>query len=65
MFIYSIVHLLLSRINDIKDQTMFVLVEMKDTVRIPPWLFNVKFNDAIVEALNKKFANKVSTVKFV
>lgn len=38
---------------------MFVLVEMKDTVRIPPWLFNVKFNDAIVEALNKKFANKV------
>lgn len=38
---------------------MFVLVEMKDTVRIPPWLFNVKFNDAVVEALNKKFANKV------
>ncbi|CAG2220691.1 POLR3H [Mytilus edulis] len=27
---------------------MFVLVEMKDTVRIPPWLFNIKFNDAVV-----------------
>ncbi|XP_076072587.1 DNA-directed RNA polymerase III subunit RPC8-like [Mytilus galloprovincialis] len=38
---------------------MFVLVEMKDTVRIPPWLFNIKFNDAVNEALNKKFANKV------
>ncbi|VDI63051.1 DNA-directed RNA polymerase III subunit RPC8 [Mytilus galloprovincialis] len=32
---------------------------MKDTVRIPPWLFNIKFNDAVNEALNKKFANKV------
>jgi DNA-directed RNA polymerase subunit E'/Rpb7 len=30
---------------------MFVLVEIKDTVRIPPWLFNVRFNDAVVEAL--------------
>jgi DNA-directed RNA polymerase subunit E'/Rpb7 len=29
---------------------MFVLVEIKDTVRIPPWLFNVRFNDAVVEA---------------
>ncbi|XP_060063441.1 DNA-directed RNA polymerase III subunit RPC8-like [Ylistrum balloti] len=38
---------------------MFVLVEMKDTVRIPPWLFHINFNDAVVETLNKKFANKV------
>ena len=43
---------------------MFVLVEIKDTVRIPPWLFNVRFNDAVVEALNKKFANKVIFVTF-
>jgi DNA-directed RNA polymerase III subunit RPC8 len=42
---------------------MFVLVEIKDTVRIPPWLFNVRFNDAVVEALNKKFANKVIFVR--
>lgn len=38
---------------------MFVLAEMTDTVRIEPWLFNVKLNDAITEELNKKFANKV------
>uniref|UniRef100_A0A8W8I3Z3 DNA-directed RNA polymerase III subunit RPC8 n=1 Tax=Magallana gigas TaxID=29159 RepID=A0A8W8I3Z3_MAGGI len=38
---------------------MFVLAEMKDTVRIPPWLFHIKFNDAVIEALNKKLANKV------
>ena len=38
---------------------MFVLTEMKDTIKIPPWLFHAKLNDAIVETLNKKFANKV------
>ncbi|KAK3091391.1 hypothetical protein FSP39_019529 [Pinctada imbricata] len=38
---------------------MFVLAEMKDTVRIPPWLFHIEFKDAIIEALNKKLANKV------
>lgn len=38
---------------------MFVLTEMKDTVRVPPWLFHIKLNDAIVESLNKKLANKV------
>ncbi|CAG5122308.1 unnamed protein product [Candidula unifasciata] len=38
---------------------MFVLVQMKDTVRIPPRLFNLDTMDAIREALNKKFANKV------
>ena len=38
---------------------MFVLVEMVDTVRIPPWNFQKKLNDAITEELNKKLANKV------
>uniref|UniRef100_H3AUK5 DNA-directed RNA polymerase subunit n=1 Tax=Latimeria chalumnae TaxID=7897 RepID=H3AUK5_LATCH len=37
---------------------MFVLVEMVDTVRIPPWQFERKLNDAIAEELNKKLANK-------
>ena len=39
---------------------MFVLVEMKDTVRIPPWLFDRKLEDATTELLNKKLANKVN-----
>uniref|UniRef100_A0A673JDF2 DNA-directed RNA polymerase subunit n=1 Tax=Sinocyclocheilus rhinocerous TaxID=307959 RepID=A0A673JDF2_9TELE len=38
---------------------MFVLVEMVDTVRIPPWSFHRQLNDAIAEELNKKLANKV------
>ncbi|KAF5905990.1 DNA-directed RNA polymerase III subunit RPC8 [Clarias magur] len=38
---------------------MFVLVEMIDTVRIPPWNFHRQLNDAISEELNKKLANKV------
>ncbi|XP_041473566.1 LOW QUALITY PROTEIN: DNA-directed RNA polymerase III subunit RPC8-like [Lytechinus variegatus] len=38
---------------------MFALAEMVDTVRIEPWLFNVKPIDAITEELNKKLANKV------
>uniref|UniRef100_A0A7M4FQ97 DNA-directed RNA polymerase subunit n=1 Tax=Crocodylus porosus TaxID=8502 RepID=A0A7M4FQ97_CROPO len=37
---------------------MFVLVEMTDTVRIPPWQFERKLNDSIAEELNKKLANK-------
>ncbi len=41
---------------------MFNLVEMKDTVRLVPWLFKIKQNDAIIDALNKKFANKVGLV---
>ncbi|KAI0241387.1 DNA-directed RNA polymerase III subunit RPC8 [Lamellibrachia satsuma] len=39
--------------------TMFILSKMKDTVKIPPWQFNIVMNDAIVQTLNKKFANKV------
>ncbi|XP_045635823.1 DNA-directed RNA polymerase III subunit RPC8 isoform X2 [Ursus americanus] len=38
---------------------MFVLVEMVDTVRIPPWQFERKLNDSIAEELNKKLANKL------
>jgi len=38
-----------------------VLVEMVDTVRIPPWSFHRQLNDAIAEELNKKLANKVKT----
>ncbi|GLD71833.1 DNA-directed RNA polymerase III subunit RPC8 [Lates japonicus] len=38
---------------------MFVLVEMVDTVRIPPWNFHRQLNEAIAEELNKKLANKV------
>ncbi|XP_018419415.1 PREDICTED: DNA-directed RNA polymerase III subunit RPC8 [Nanorana parkeri] len=39
--------------------TMFVLVEMVDTVRTTPWHFERKLNDSIAEELNKKLANKV------
>lgn len=42
---------------------MFVLVEMVDTVRIPPWNFERQLNDAIAEELNKKLANKVREVE--
>lgn len=38
---------------------MFVLVEMVDTVRIPPWNFQRQLNEGIAEELNKKLANKV------
>ncbi|KAJ8251608.1 hypothetical protein GJAV_G00223170 [Gymnothorax javanicus] len=38
---------------------MFVVVEMVDTVRIPPWQFQRQLNEAIAEELNKKLANKV------
>lgn len=38
---------------------MFVLAEMTDTVRIEPWLFHLKLNDAIKFELHKKLANKV------
>ncbi|XP_061425951.1 DNA-directed RNA polymerase III subunit RPC8 [Lethenteron reissneri] len=38
---------------------MFLLVEMSDTVRIPPWNFGVKLNEAVTSELNKKLANKV------
>lgn len=41
---------------------MFVLVELKDTVRIPPTGFKYKLNDVIAEELNQKLANKVNNL---
>ena len=43
---------------------MFVLAELKDTVRIPPWDFKRKINDAITDELNRKLANKVVYYEF-
>ena len=44
---------------------MFVLAEMKDTVKVLPRLFNIKLNNAIAETLNKKFANKVCIFSYL
>ncbi|XP_066590728.1 DNA-directed RNA polymerase III subunit RPC8 isoform X2 [Prorops nasuta] len=38
---------------------MFVLAELKDTVRILPKKFKRKLNDSITDELNRKLANKV------
>ena len=38
---------------------MFVLVKMKDTVRIKPHLFGLNSIETISSQLNKKFANKL------
>ncbi|XP_062562707.1 DNA-directed RNA polymerase III subunit RPC8 [Armigeres subalbatus] len=38
---------------------MFVLAELKDTVRIAPELFNLKLPEAIKDEVNRKLANKV------
>lgn len=40
---------------------MFVLTELKDTVRIPSNSFKYKLNDVVADELNRKLANKVST----
>ena len=47
------------------DHKMFVLAEMKDTVRIKPWHFGVDLREAIATKLNKKLANKVSGGKTI
>lgn len=39
---------------------MFQLAEIRHMVRIPPWLFGQTLNDAVIEELNRKLANKVS-----
>ena len=39
---------------------MFVLAEIKDTVRVKPWHFGQDLREAIATKLNKKLANKVS-----
>lgn len=44
---------------------MFILVELKDTIRIAPELFNLKLNEAIKDEINRKLANKVKNlIKF-
>lgn len=38
---------------------MFVLAELKDTIRIAPEMFHLKFLDAVKDEINRKLANKV------
>lgn len=42
---------------------MFVLAELKDTIRITPDLFQLKLVDAIKDEINRKLANKVRNFK--
>lgn len=39
---------------------MFVIAELKDTIRIPPWLFKSAIAETIRNEINRKLANKVS-----
>lgn len=39
---------------------MFLLAELKDTIRIPPEMFNLKLLDAVKDEINRKLANKVN-----
>lgn len=38
---------------------MFLLAELRDTIRIPPEMFHMKLSDAIRDEINRKLANKV------
>ncbi|XP_055320137.1 DNA-directed RNA polymerase III subunit RPC8 [Sitodiplosis mosellana] len=38
---------------------MFLLAELKDTIRIPPETFHLKLIDAVKDEINRKLANKV------
>lgn len=38
---------------------MFVIAELKDTIRIPPWLFKMKLPETVSDEINRKLANKV------
>jgi DNA-directed RNA polymerase III subunit RPC8 len=38
---------------------MFILINLKDRIRILPELFKEPFEDAIAEELNTRFSNKV------
>lgn len=38
---------------------MFVIAELKDTIRVPPWSFKSKLQDTIRDEINRKLANKV------
>lgn len=39
---------------------MFLLAELKDTIRIPPETFHMKLIDAVKDEINRKLANKVT-----
>lgn len=58
------VHLLLCLCLGCGSDTMFQLAEIRHMVRIPPWLFGQTLNDAVIEELNRKLANKVCIFLF-
>ena len=41
---------------------MFVLAEIKDTIRLPPIKFGMNLQEAIMNELNTKLANKVKII---
>lgn len=41
---------------------MFLLAELKDTIRIPPETFHMKLIDAVKDEINRKLANKVMPI---
>lgn len=43
---------------------MFVLAELKDTIRIAPEMFHLKLLDAVKDEINRKLANKVKVLFF-
>lgn len=43
---------------------MFLLAELKDTIRIPPEIFHMKLIDAVKDEINRKLANKVKNELF-
>lgn len=42
---------------------MFLLAELKDTIRIPPDNFDIKLVDAVKDEINRKLANKVKIIE--
>lgn len=46
--------------SPVPDAAMFVIAELKDTIRVPPWSFKLKLQDTIRDEINRKLANKVS-----
>lgn len=41
---------------------MFVLAELKDTIRIAPEMFHLELLDAVKNEINRKLANKVKHI---
>lgn len=44
---------------------MFLLAELKDTIRIPPDTFQMKLIDAVKDEINRKLANKVNKSLYI